>query len=143
MKTIYKVGDKVYDARFGWGEVIKIVKNIDEFLTEYPTTVLFNNNEYQEYTLDGKYLKEDLTPSLSFKEYDFIKGGFTQERPEELPERGDVVWVRNEDNNKWGIRIFMFKDENGYKAALYDPFNDMGSYWKQMTTKNPYSNEQL
>ena len=142
MNTVYQVGDTVYDARFGWGAVIKIVKNIDEFLTEYPTTVLFNNDEYQEYTLDGKYLKEDLTPSLSFTEYDFVKGGFSQERPEVLPERGTVVWVRDEDEDKWLIAHFMCKKENGYKANALDPFDDnTGSYWKQMTTKNPYTNE--
>ena len=138
MNTIYKLGDKVYDARFGWGEIVEIDDSIT-YLIRVKFGYLVNDVGY---TFNGLYSFNDKLPSLSFTEYDYIKGGFSQERSEVLPKRGTVIWVRDEDEDKWLIAHFMCKKENGYKANTLDPFDDnTGSYWKQMTTKNPYTNE--
>lgn len=75
---MYKVGDKVFDAQFGWGEVTYTIKD------SYPIGVNFVDYcEIVNYKSDGKYGEDDLIPSLSFTEYDFINGGFSQERPKE------------------------------------------------------------
>ena len=139
MNTIYKVGDKVFDARFGWGEIVEI-----DYSITYPVRVKYEYlvNDVS-YTFNGLYSFNDKLPSLSFTEYDFIKGGFSQERPEVLPKRGAVVWVRDSDNDKWEIGQFMFKDRKQYKVTISNPFDDSDGFnWKQMTTKNPYTNEQ-
>ncbi len=44
-----KVGDKVWSFEHGWGIVKELVYNLP-----YPIGVLFNNNQYETFTLDGK-----------------------------------------------------------------------------------------
>lgn len=73
-KRIYQVGDNVFDAQFGWG----IVFNIDS--TEYPVIVNFKSGSVKSYTEKGFYSITDLEPALSFTEYDFVNGGFSQNR---------------------------------------------------------------
>ena len=136
MNTIYKLGDKVYDAHFGWGEIIKI-----DDPTIYPIQVKFNSFTII-YTIKGFYSTSSPFPSLSFTKYDFTKGGFSQERPEELPNKGDIVWVKEDDNSFWQCKQFMKKTEDKYKATSFNPFDDKdGDYYEYMTTKNPYTNE--
>ena len=133
MKTVFKVEDKVYDARYGWGEVTDI-----SFSTKYPIEVAFMKcNDY--YTYAG--LDHDLdssTPLLSFTEYTLQ--GFSQERPEILPERGQIVWVRNNENSNWYCTQFMWKNEEMYRATTGNPFDDTnGAHYKFITTENPYT----
>ena len=73
MKDLFRVGDKVYSARHGWGCVVS-VRNED-----YPFVVEFEA-ESEMYTRDGGAYENE-PPSLSFTEYDYINGGFSQERP--------------------------------------------------------------
>lgn len=71
-KSIFKVGDKVYDIRFGWGEVVAIIAD-----RSYPVEVDFNGCE-ETYTYTGQYIIEHVTPLLSLTEYTLQ--GFSQER---------------------------------------------------------------
>lgn len=72
-KKILPVGTKVFDVRYGWGE-IQSVYTCDTF----PLLTWFHDYEIgTSYTLDGKVLKENLTPMLSLTEYTLEKGGFT------------------------------------------------------------------
>lgn len=71
-KSIFKVGDKVYDIRFGWGEVLSITMQ-----ETYSVNVDFNGQE-ETYTPLGRYLVEHIQPLLSFTEYTLQ--GFSQER---------------------------------------------------------------
>lgn len=74
MKTIFKVGDRVYDIRYGWGKIID--KNNGAI------GVQFEDDDSQEviiYTNDGKRTLGEETPLLSFMEYTLQ--GFSQERP--------------------------------------------------------------
>lgn len=75
MKTIFKVGDRVFDFLHGWGEVKEIQKDGTHVIK-----VDFDNYS-SNYTRDGKDYHTDLSPILSFTEYNLIDGGFSQERP--------------------------------------------------------------
>ena len=136
MKTVFKVGDKVFDIRYGWGEV----SNIDNDEDLYPIHVIFNNiHDY--YTWDGRdHDIDSLIPLLSFTEYTLQ--GFSQERPEVLPNRGDVVWVRNSEKENWLCTQFMWKVDGYYRATDSNPWKESnGVHYKLITTINPYKNE--
>lgn len=79
-ETVFRVGDKVYDANHGWGKVVEYA-NVSGYPDEYPVFVEFSDAGYY-YTIYGRscYNKP---PSLSFTKYDYINGGFSQERPKE------------------------------------------------------------
>lgn len=76
-KQIFKVGDKVFDIRFGWGTVID-----NNRCLLYPIGVQFDKDDSQEvivYTNNGISNISEEFSLLSFTEY--ILQGFTQERP--------------------------------------------------------------
>lgn len=77
-KQIFKVGDRVYDFYYGWGTIT--AKREDFENTDYIWVVTFENGYIEDYTIEGKYEITDKFRSLSFTEYDFVKGGFSQER---------------------------------------------------------------
>lgn len=135
MKTVFKVGDKVFDARYGWGEVTSI-----SYTPKYPISVVFNKIE-DFYTFDGRdHDTDNLTPLLSFTEYTLQ--GFSQERPEVLPNRGDVVWVRNNEKENWLCTQFMWKVDGYYRATDSNPWKESnGVHYIFLTTINPYINE--
>lgn len=60
-----KVGDRVWDFRFGWGNIKKI--DLDK---DYPICVELYNNT-QTYTTDGKYREFDKNPVLFWDEIKF------------------------------------------------------------------------
>jgi hypothetical protein len=132
MKQIFKKGDKVFCHYFGgWGVVENIyLKNI-----VFPIRCSFplGNGSFTE---DGRFYSEG-PPMLSFTEYTLE--GFSQERPEELPKRGDVVWVRDNDNEPWFISHFISK-ENEWHLTSFIMNDKKYLKWRQLTTKNPYEN---
>ena len=73
MKTIFKVGDKVFDILNGWGEVTD-----DDYAGNYPILVRFKDLTLS-YTNDGKYNIFDNIKTLSLTEYTLE--GVSQERP--------------------------------------------------------------
>ena len=82
MKTIFKVGDKVFDIQYGWGEVIEIIVATKED-NMYPIEVMFpEQNATNIYTEDGKWNEHDKLPRLSFTEYSIV--GMSQKRPKNL-----------------------------------------------------------
>ena len=135
MKTVFKTGDKVYDIRYGWG----IITDVNHTKL-YPISVEFDTLK-ERYTIDGNMCTcKDTKPTLSFTEYTLQ--GFSQERPEVLPNRGDVVWVRNNQNEDWCCAQFMWKVDGYYRAAICNPWKESnGVHYKLITTINPYSNE--
>lgn len=65
MKTKeFKVGDKVFDIRYGWGEVVD-----DGFTKDYPIHVTFDEGRLDAYTKEGKYDRCQANPILSHTEY--------------------------------------------------------------------------
>ena len=88
MKEIFKVEDKVFDFKYGWGFVHD---------ARCPIIVRFS-----EYTVS--YAKKDLK-TLSFTEYTLQ--GFSQERPIVLPKVGELCLVRDRDDHSWIVQEFV------------------------------------
>jgi hypothetical protein len=108
MKTVFRVGDKVFDIHYGWGVVDKICDTWD-----YPVYVKFLKDIIS-YTLYGE-VYSNMAPTLSFTEYTLQ--GFSQERPVVLPEVGELVLVRDNDSQQWRTASFVC-----YKNGLYHCF---------------------
>lgn len=70
--SIFKIEDDVYDFRYGWGVVIDI--------DEQDLVIVKFDCARVHFTADGRMTKYSLHPSLSFTEYNFVTGGFSQER---------------------------------------------------------------
>lgn len=138
METIFKKGDRVFDIAYGWGNVVEIQE-----WDRYAVKVLFDEKCQHTYLFDGKYPSEGGYPRkvLSFTEYTLE--GFSQERPEELPEIGDVVWVKFSLNDMWRIEQFVCKENDMYKTTSENPFNWQSyfNYYPFLTKINPYLNE--
>jgi hypothetical protein len=133
MKTIFQLGDKVFDYQFGWGEVVEISE------TDHPIRVIYDSIGLGYfYSKDGKFRDKCIFPTLSFTEYTLK--GFSQERPEFLPEKGDVVWVRDCESEEWDVCYFVEKQANCFLVSFDDPFDDEGDTlcYKFITTVNPY-----
>lgn len=75
-KRIFKVGDRVFDIRYGWGTIISC-----EITRTYSIQVKFDKYGSDEmyYSKNGKVYPDDKHPTLSFTEYTLQ--GFSQERP--------------------------------------------------------------
>jgi hypothetical protein len=124
MKTIFKVGDRVFCILHGWGTVRRISEE-----GSFPILVSFINNkgypETASFTLDGRYF-ENSKPTLSFTEYTLQ--GFTQERPIVLPEVGELCLMRDFDDEVWTAVIF--KSYN--KDEKYPFISDVYEGYKQL-----------
>lgn len=123
-KTIFKVGDRVFDIRWGWGEVVDHLYG-DYLIKFHPTNPMLYN--------------EMSIKMVSFTEYTLE--GFTQDRPEELPNKGDIAWVRNEFPGNWAIGHFYKKEDDYYYVSDYIGQKEWSKRGLEMTTKNPYANE--
>lgn len=137
-KTIFKVGDKVFDAQYGCG----IVTDTDSLrlnMLKLPIKVKFDN-EVCFYTLDGKDMFTKPKSVLSFTEYDFVNGGFSQKRPMEVPKKGAICWVRDNEKDTWGIRHFIGMIGSKFIASQCNN-EDRQISWNYLTTINPYENE--
>ncbi len=102
---MFKVGDKVYNYQYGWG----IVK---EELTRYIMVVFDNCKSVSiPFYKDGKETPRSEHPTLSFTEYTLQ--GFSQERPNELPEVGELCLVSDEEDRTWILKEFIcYKPES-------------------------------
>ena len=124
---IFKEGDRVYIHSLGWGTI-----------TEIGFYIVINFDSIN----DTRYIGGGLVHLISFTEYTLE--GFSQERPEELPKPGDIVWVRDFEEDYWEITHFL-----AYQAGQSLPYivsetmtiRDSDTY-KFLTTTNPYANEQ-
>lgn len=84
MKTVFKVGMKVYDS-FNFPGMEGLIKSIskDDYKS-YPIFVEFKNGDgessMQSYTIEGKYTENSI-PTLSTKPYEIELEGFEQKGP--------------------------------------------------------------
>jgi hypothetical protein len=129
MKTIFELGDNVFDHKFGWGKVKGIHSS-----SLFCVTVDFGN--FDKLYLKNGSLFKGKNPSLSFTEYTLK--GFSQERPESLPEKGDVVWVRDCERDPWIVCHFIEKQHGCYLVSPNSPYNEAGVLYFSLTTVNPY-----
>ena len=135
METIFKEGDKVFDARYGWGEVYLKVESYT-----WPILVDFGNFLCSEYTLDGRAY-DRCQQVLSFTEYTLK--GFSQERPEELPKKGDIVWIRGEFPSEWTIGHFFNKINDKYYTCPHPNLGGWSDVGIEIRTTNPYEHEKI
>ncbi len=137
--NIFKKGDRVFHYDYGWG-IIESISNTN--MSAYPILVNFENSNYRCFTDDGRELFCE-KPSLSFTKYTYTPEGFSQKRREDLPKRGDVVWVRDSEYDEWMISLFVHKKEKRYGVTDGNPFKSEVAdlYFVHMITKNPYANE--
>ena len=110
METIFKVNDRVYCYRFGWG---KIISNDSCNNDHYPIFVQFKDS-LETFTKDGRF-SENEPPSLSFTEYNLVTGGFSQERPLPKIEVDTLVYVK-ESGGEWRMRYFSHWYERKLRA---------------------------
>lgn len=128
MEQIFKVGDRVFHIQNGWGTIVYSPR--DEYYL-----VDFDDNSTQFW-----YSKSN-NKVLSFTEYTLE--GFSQERPEELPKKGDIVWVRDYKNEEWKITHFIGLHPTSsykYRVSRINSYSNTIDYM-YMTTTNPYANE--
>jgi hypothetical protein len=123
MENIFKENDRVFHISHGWGNVISP--------SDRSVGVKFDNEEKLFYIL-GLNL-------LSFTEYSLWN--YSQERPQIIPEVGQVVWVRDEDDDEWVVTHFVQMDGAYYCTYDGNPFLKVYNTWRYLTTKNPYLNE--
>ena len=127
-KKIFRVGDRVFDIRYGWGEIVSI--NSDRV---YPITAVFNGSKTN-YTYKGESSTGNIQ-TLSFKEYGF-DNRFSQERP-----------VNYEDCiGKWGkfwnnyIEKFIITTLDDYFMNDNKPFETNCGFFKHF---EPLTEEQI
>jgi hypothetical protein len=124
-EKIFKIEDKVYHICYGWGVII------DESISHF--AIKFIN--------DDKPILIFETRLLSFTEYTLE--GFSQEEPEKSPNQGDVVWVRDDNDDKWDINHFIHYIQNSKYPYIVSPDNDEENIraFKYLTITNPYAND--
>jgi hypothetical protein len=109
-KEIFKVGDKVFHIQYGWGEIIEEINCYDNLKIAF----------------DKKVESWDWfhTSYISFTEYTLQ--GFTQERPIELPEVGELCLVRDDESIHWRVREFAFEHNGTFYVK--EPCGSTDSY---------------
>ena len=140
METIFNVDDTVYHWKFGKGVVINDEDNI---LSSLPVTVKFDDFDDEFcFTSDGRNsLKEP--PTLSFTPYDFVKGGFSQQRPLKVD---TLIYVRDSPDEEWYMLFFSHFDESGILYAFdfqrrSTDKNATTSSWNEYRLTNPLLEE--
>jgi hypothetical protein len=120
--NIFKSNDRVYHYKYGWGTIIDMGKNVvfDERLN----------------LIMEVYSQRNF---LSFTRYSIE--GFSQERPEELPEKGDIVWGRNEFPSEWHIGHFFEKQGDYYLISSHPKPTGWNNKVIEITTINPYKQQ--
>lgn len=142
MKTVFKVGMKVYDCIYGEGEVIE-VQNY-QYIDNTLLVKFFNRKEPIKYSLDGRLVNYktcggDLNsenvatnPTLSTSPYTFQ--GFKQEAPvptcEEI-KKGKYVSIVN------GLELPDEKTANAFKALA--DLIWLRDYYNEGSTKSNYN----
>lgn len=93
MKTVFKVGMKVYD-QVNFPDMEGKVEEIEEIDVRYPIKVSFGSEEYTGfYSLDGTE-RDSFKPTLSTKSYKVEFEGFEQKSP--VPTYKEAVkWIEN------------------------------------------------
>ena len=128
-KEIFKVGDEVYDATFGWGTITSINKS-----TLLPITVKFKRDKIF-YTMDGRTYPSAIRPTLSFTEYGF-DDRFSQERPIDYKDyigKWGKFW---NDNPKY----FTIGILEGYEQGGHKPFQSVSLDFQNF---QPLTDEQI
>lgn len=116
MKTIFKKDDIVYHYQYGEGRITAIY---DSAVT-YKVRATFKNFNAV-FTSDGRLIQSD-GPTLSFKPYDLVNGGFSQERPIKLASKEDIgKLVKCWDDNRSDV---LYTEDKPFIGILSNVFED-------------------
>jgi hypothetical protein len=127
MDNIFEIGDRVFHYAYGWG-------TIKDFLRDSIRV------DFYDVSNGIKLFERNSIKLLSFTEYTLE--GFTQERPEELPKKGDIVWVRQEFPSEWRVGHFFKKEGDKYYVSCSPNVVGWTAEGIELRTNNPYTDEQ-
>lgn len=133
METIFKVGDRVFDIKHGWGTVALRLKESEDPYYRWRVDFTYHRESY---TDEGKSKISDAYRSLSFTEYDLINGGFSQERPvsyEKHVGKWGKFWDDNKERFIIGKLLYYSKDGD-------DPFESEFNWFENF---EPLTEEQI
>ena len=108
---MFQVGQKVWDILRGEGVVTYIEED-----AEYPVVVEFDGEE-KDYTMDGKYLKVHVFPSLYAYKPKIVKAEETEDCFIATFEKGDLVQVKFVGSEEIHDTVFVVEKET--EDALY------------------------
>ena len=122
MKTIFQIGDKVFDYNYGWGEVAKF-DDFDLLIVKFQRgNVGYEPNGCR----PSSYL-----PTLSFTEYTL--NGFSQERPIDYKDYIGKLGMFWDNEDSEGHRVIRrlkdfredeFQTDTGYWFNNFKPLTD-------------------
>lgn len=104
MSIIFKVGDRIHDYEYGWGDIKFINVHNREMEVGFDRAI--------------KFSFKSASLRLSFKEYTLKDGGFSQERPKPEIEATQVIYVKNRSQTIW--RVAPFKRFQGDQVVCFD-----------------------
>ena len=122
-KHIFKAGDRIFHIQYGWGTIKDV---IDDGVMIY-----FDDYSVNRVSLFNKHIK-----LLSFTEYTLK--GFSQERPEELPNVGDIIWIRGDFPDEWTVGHFFKKEDGKYYISYSPAMKGWHTFGIEYKTTNPY-----
>lgn len=99
MESKFKVGQRVECLLYGWGTVMNIQE--DENIP-YPIKVKLDSSGYEYYNKDGIYITKQ---RITLSPY----GWEVKEKEPEFKE-GELVWVKQYENDTWHCRYYSHKD---------------------------------
>ena len=124
-----KVGDRVWDIRFGWGKIIEVDKDI---LDPYAIKVKFDNEEMTYYDADGYYNVNDINPTLFWNEFEIPEEVF--KRPLPKLEIDTKVLVKNNGDEKWNKKHFAGWTDDGRIKCWFGGCTSWSTYGKKYHT---------
>ena len=70
-----KVGDRVWNIRHGWGEIVKIEKYNKYIYVKFKAGFMID------FTFEGKYVSTDVSPSLFWNEFEAPEEAYEKPLP--------------------------------------------------------------
>ena len=92
-----KIGDHVWDTRFGWGKIYMIHKsNLCPLKVKFDTDYSIK----REYRFDGKIKESDVMPRLFWNEFEVPNEAYIKRLPQLDVDTKVLVWDENGDFNQ-------------------------------------------
>ena len=106
-EQLLPIGTKVFDIRFGWGEIINI--NSEPYI--YKVNFKIHSTSIFYYDINGKSINFQINPTLSLTEYDLYNGGFTPLSDYNKPKVGDFGYFWDDDMESKKRLVFSVIDK--------------------------------
>ena len=125
MKNYFRVGQTVYDVRFGKGIVVSA-----SYTKEQPIRVKFCDQYETAYTVEGKSYEFHSHPSLYQNPIVTIPND-----PFEEFEKGELVWVTH-DTKIWEIRFYSHFEDGEHHCFKAQQIEGLTNVWKHVRKFN-------